>query len=105
MKPEADWEDAEMDKKTEDRTNANWEETESDLATYGTDELARVYAKHSAERIVSCVNNCAGINPEAIPDMVEVLKFVVTASPFDADGELVPAIRSAEKALEKAGVK
>lgn len=28
----------------------------------------------NADRIVACVNACAGLNPEAVPDVVEALK-------------------------------
>lgn len=31
-------------------------------------------AEANAARIVSCVNSCAGINPEAVPDLLSVLK-------------------------------
>lgn len=33
--------------------------------------------KPNAERIVSCVNSCAGINPEAVPDLIKALEGVV----------------------------
>lgn len=28
----------------------------------------------NADRIVSCINNCAGINPEAVPEVVAALR-------------------------------
>ena len=31
-------------------------------------------AQANAERIVACVNACEGINPEAVPDLLEALK-------------------------------
>jgi len=31
----------------------------------------------NAERIVDCVNSCAGINPEAVPKMLEALRWMV----------------------------
>lgn len=32
--------------------------------------------KANAERIVTCVNACAGINPEAVKDLLEALKVI-----------------------------
>lgn len=31
----------------------------------------------NADRIISCVNACAGINPEAVPDVVEALRVLL----------------------------
>ena len=39
--------------------------------------IARVYGEDSeanARRIVACVNACAGINPKAVPELVEALE-------------------------------
>lgn len=33
----------------------------------------------NADRIVSCINNCAGINPEAVPDVVAALRALLEA--------------------------
>lgn len=34
----------------------------------------REKARANAERIVACVNACKGINPEAVPDLLDALK-------------------------------
>ena len=34
---------------------------------------------HNSNRAVACVNACAGINPEAVPDLLEALKSAVAA--------------------------
>ena len=41
----------------------------------------RSYA--NAERIVACVNACAGINPEAVPKLLEVLQAITLAACID----------------------
>ncbi len=33
-----------------------------------------VHGKNTVERIVACVNACKGINPEAVPDLLESLR-------------------------------
>ena len=59
----------------------------------------------NAERIVACVNACEGINPEAVPEMLEALKKIAEAN-IDSHGghayvhSLVIAI--AEQAIVKA---
>ncbi len=48
--------------------------------------IARTWAGHDpptysfsyAERIVACVNACAGINPEAIPELIEACHAIVS---------------------------
>ena len=39
----------------------------------------------NARRIVACVNGCEGINPEAVPDLLEALKTIAKNAPTDAD--------------------
>lgn len=36
--------------------------------------VASVLEKADAERIVACVNSCAGLNPEAIPELVQAAR-------------------------------
>ncbi len=43
----------------------------------------------NAERIVACVNNCAGINPEAVPELLAALKLLVYRYECRADGDVV----------------
>ena len=63
-----------------------------------------------ATRIIACVNACAGINPEAVPDMVEALKTARTAlseNPFQGVPNTVSmdeAVATIDAALKKAGV-
>jgi len=38
----------------------------------------------NAERIVDCVNSCAGINPEAVPKMLEILEDLSSRYPIAA---------------------
>ncbi len=62
----------------------------------------------NARRIVSCVNACAGINPEAVPDLVKALLGLIDAcTPSDSDRGSVKrptleALESARAALLKA---
>jgi hypothetical protein len=74
----------------------------------------------NAKRIVSCVNKCAGINPEAVPEMVKALERAVSQMSSDAtcidgefgscrsleemeaDGDLPEALVLARAALAKA---
>lgn len=37
-------------------------------------KTCRQEGEHNASRIVSCVNACKGLNPEAIPELVEAAK-------------------------------
>ncbi len=36
--------------------------------------VARMVLPANAARIVSCINNCANLNPEAVPDLLEALR-------------------------------
>ena len=40
----------------------------------------------NAARIVACVNACEGINPDAVPEMLEALKWVLQCCDPDGDG-------------------
>lgn len=63
----------------------------------------------NAQRIVDCVNACEGINPEAIPDMVEALKDIVEQAgktKFALGADLADSINVfGKQALSLAGVK
>jgi hypothetical protein len=58
----------------------------------------------NAARIVSCVNSCAGINPEAVPDLVEALKGLcnVALHPLSTKAQIRQIAREAREALTKA---
>jgi hypothetical protein len=45
----------------------------------GPDAIATVYTSEHAARIVACVNACAGINPEAVPDLLTALQSALPA--------------------------
>jgi len=63
----------------------------------------------NAERIVDCVNSCAGINPEAVPKMIETIKDLIhevemgyrydDRDPADVVIDARDVIREAEEAL------
>jgi len=60
--------------------------------------------KANADRIVACVNACKGINPEAVPDLLEALERCVSAmcnndGSQDADTENACAVRRAGVAI------
>ena len=48
----------------------------------------------NADRIVSCVNACAGINPEAVPEMVEALRELESSMVEPDTGEIHYACES-----------
>ena len=54
-----------------------------------------------AARIVSCVNACEGINPDAVPEMLEALKYV--AKRMSAGDPLGDSLKVIDYALSKAG--
>ena len=64
----------------------------------------------NASRIVSCVNACEGINPEAVPEMLEALRSLIgllsDCGMDEEDKELSPegrqTIRSAKAIITKA---
>lgn len=63
--------------------------------TYGGLEMAEA----NAQRIVDCVNSCEGINPEAVPDMLQALE--ILSAIHDGDD-----VNIARNALKKAkGIK
>lgn len=67
------------------------------------DLSSRSYA--NAARIVTCVNSCEGINPEAVPEMLVGLKQMENIFyPFQAGyrGESQAAIRAVHDAIAKA---
>ena len=53
------------------------------------------------QRIVDCVNACAGINPEAVPKMLESLKDLLIV--IDDAGIWHKAVDEAEEAIALAG--
>jgi hypothetical protein len=67
--------------------------------------VADVETEADARRIAACVNACAGINPEAVPDLVRSLKWIVDCGDY-GEGHR-PACHDmraeARKALAKAG--
>ena len=58
--------------------------------------IAVVKKADDAKRIVSCVNACAGINPEAVPELLEACRMAFNVSLPNAVAKAV------EKALAKA---
>ena len=64
----------------------------------------------NAQRIVSCVNACAGINPEAVPGLVAALRNARNVLAGLATGDLKcvtpdsPALQQCRAALRSAGV-
>ena len=71
-------------------------------------EQAEAFA--NATRIVECVNNCAGINPDAVPALLEALKDILSVvlatggldSGFMSDSNLITKAQAAiTKATEK----
>lgn len=56
----------------------------------------------NADRIVSCINNCAGINPEAVPDVVAALREAINWAEGYAQGGVIPEyLKAARAALAK----
>lgn len=63
-------------------------------------------AKANARRLVACWNACAGINPAAVPDLLDALKFFVECfGPTQAEYVFSKrvAIDKARDAITKAG--
>lgn len=56
-----------------------------DVDYYGGHLVCETVTEANAERIIACVNACKGINPEAVPDLLEACE----ALPLDKfrDGE------------------
>lgn len=62
-------------------------------------QLAEVWNEANAARIVACVNNCEGINPEAVPEMLAALKAcekALYAQGLKAEIDREPFVREAE---------
>lgn len=59
-----------------------------------------VETRANAEHIVNCVNNCEGINPEAVPDLLKVCKSVAKLQSTVVWVEDI--ITSVKKAIQKA---
>jgi hypothetical protein len=51
-----------------------------------TSDICKVVDEADGDRIVACVNACKGINPEAVPEMLEALRGIAKA--LDARPEL-----------------
>lgn len=73
----------------------------------GYGPIFEVGGKDNAERIISCVNNCKGINPEAVPLMLEACKWLIKE--YQESGDMVMGSKLtnkgfllAEKAITKA---
>jgi hypothetical protein len=59
--------------------------------------------KENAAHAFACVNACAGINPEAVPELVEILRDIVAAYAHCEGTRYEPAwYESAKDALAKA---
>ena len=58
--------------------------------------------KVNCERIVACVNACAGINPEAVPEMLEALSEATHAMGYKLTRDWGPIIDKCKAALAKA---
>ena len=68
-------EDSENDILSESYGKGNgWYEVAAPVSGSGNDDDAQA----NAERIVACVNACEGIDPEAVPAMLEALKAAKT---------------------------
>jgi len=84
---------------------------DSDSVHVLSDDYGRIVTLHrapydptdvaaNAKHIVSCVNNCQGINPEAVPDLLEVLKRIM---PYLINGEIPVLLeRHARAAIARA---
>lgn len=78
------------------------------IALLGCKELDPDCAKEvneaDAARIVDCVNSCKGINPEAVPDLLEALKAVMPLIPGHLDDDVAgrPWLVAARAAIAKA---
>ena len=61
-------------------------------------------AEANARRIVSCVNACEGINPDAVPELLEALhNLLINATPYASDDGIWPVIlKQAKVAIAKA---
>ena len=57
--------------------------------------------KADADRITACVNNCAGINPAAVPAMVQALRAAAARFRHTGDGQ-TPVCRVVNEALKLA---
>lgn len=44
---------------------------------WGVDGVGKFDNEVDAQRAMACVNACAGINPEAVPDVVEALRILL----------------------------
>ena len=54
--------------------------------------------KANAKRIVACVNACAGINPEAVPEVLEALRVTAVALAICGEGTVRPGSAEAARA-------
>lgn len=70
--------------------------------------IAEVYDKTHGDRLVACHNRCAGINPESVPKMLELLRGVVADYDYHAvngstvmDVDTVASFREAIALAEK----
>ena len=60
------------------------------------------FKDEDAKRTVACVNACAGINPEAVPDVVEALREAINWAEGYAQGGVIPEyLKAARAALAK----
>jgi hypothetical protein len=63
--------------------------------------------EEDADRIVACVNGCAGINPEAVPEFVHLARLVASLNENHLEigaGRMLEMVTVARNALAKAGV-
>jgi len=78
------------------------------IASFGNQRrwLDGVEVAANARRIVACVNACEGINPEAVPDLLEACRKLIEANSIHAheidEDILALAVDMAEAALAKA---
>ena len=81
----------------------------------GTEDIAHIYSSWSASRydagdyanahrIVACVNGCAGINPEAVKDLLAACEAVVAkfGEPSGWRGDICDVLTAARLAVRKA---
>jgi len=70
----------------------------------GSDHPGYVEHGANATRIVACINACAGINPEALPDLLAACELLVYRVECQADGDQIGPedIAEARAAIAKA---
>lgn len=80
-----------------------WEDQDLPIATIKPNHLDPAESLSNAERFVACWNACDGINPAAVPEIVDALERLLhCACPTGMDTETDRAMEQARAALAKA---